>query len=515
LSVIFFALRSIASPQQPTRRSFAVVTLAVSLAMLTLTGCGPKRLRSDFTSFEKAFATTSNREVLLNLVRLQEHDPTYFFKLGQITSSYRMQGTLTGSGNYTIPTANIGGNATGGGTPGLLYESDPSFTFIPVNDETNAKFLLQPIAPETFQILFEQGWRVDQLFRLMVDRIEYSEQTHYGCEVQVVRNAPPLMHGGDTTYSHDQAELRGYRTFLRVSALMYALQRRGHLLLQGKYVFIPFDERSFVKDDSDAPAQKDPDARAKPEPGTDSAARAPKGHPELRDILDASSKNGTWELQDGKWMLGSRVFQSTFYLNPLLPPSTDANSDQKPYTAIQKDILSTNEYNELNDGVALENTLSILSAGFTIEGAVEPAKGPDKRCNPAPHIVLRSLLGVMASAAQEEAPFEALLQHDPVVTRTERDKQESRETRFLEGIPAIERLPTIRLSAVKDKKENAPTVELNYRGKGYLIADLTDPALPENDYWNRDIFRLINQLASQVTVDISKFPLPNILQLHQ
>jgi hypothetical protein len=52
-----------------------------------------------------------------------------------------------------------------------------------------------------------------------------------------------------------------------------------------------------------------------------------------------------------------------------------------------------------------------------------------------------------------------------------------------------------------------------------VVADVdTDSVDPsqyarENETWNRDMFRLIDQLSSQVTVDISKFPLPDILQL--
>src|SRR5580704_1762026 len=76
-----------------------LISLAAAVASTGLNGCGPHRVKADFTGYENSYATTSNREVLLNLARLQQHDPTYFFKLGQISSSYRMSATLTGSGN--------------------------------------------------------------------------------------------------------------------------------------------------------------------------------------------------------------------------------------------------------------------------------------------------------------------------------------------------------------------------------------------------------------------------------
>jgi hypothetical protein len=47
-----------------------------------------------------------------------------------------------------------------------------------------------------------------------------------------------------------------------------------------------------------------------------------------------------------------------------------------------------------------------------------------------------------------------------------------------------------------------------------MVADPSQAQDPNDEYWNRDMFRLIGSLTSQVTVDISKFPLPEILQLH-
>src|SRR5208337_3659595 len=108
-------------------------------ALTGLSGCAARRLATDYVGYESAFADTSNREMLLNLARLNQHDPTYFFKMGQMATSYRMQAALTGTGKYVIQGTGSGGNAIGGGTPSLVYEKDPSFTFIPVNDDATAQ----------------------------------------------------------------------------------------------------------------------------------------------------------------------------------------------------------------------------------------------------------------------------------------------------------------------------------------------------------------------------------------
>src|ERR1039458_8799734 len=162
-------LRSLSSPcgsgsvfASPWYRTLTCAALT-GASLLTLCGCGPRRMRADFHGFELAYAETSNHEVLLNLARLRRREPTYFFKMGQITSSYRMQASLTGTGNYT-PQGTVPGGAipTGGGTPSVLVENDPVFQFIPVNDETSAELLFKPIQAETFYILYQQGWRADR-----------------------------------------------------------------------------------------------------------------------------------------------------------------------------------------------------------------------------------------------------------------------------------------------------------------------------------------------------------------
>jgi hypothetical protein len=99
---------------------------------------------------------------------------------------------------------------------------------------------------------------------------------------------------------------------------------------------------------------------------------------------------------------------------------------------------------------------------------------------------------------------------------------------FTTLVPQIEQLPVLKLT---ERDGEAPLsfsnefelgklgLSLKYRGRDYYIADSESsgakgfPFVADNQYWNRDMFRLINELSSQVSVDISKFPLPEVLQL--
>jgi hypothetical protein len=475
---------------EPRRLSACVSFLLMGVVLVTLTGCGPKRMKADYIGFEKAYAETSNREVLLNLARLQNHDTTYFFRLGQISSSYTMGASLAGSGQYVIQGQGVGGgNAIGGGNPSVSFSNTPAFTFIPVNDETSAQLLLKPVPAQTLYNLYLQGWRVDQLFRLMVDRIELTSANAdgKGCTVHTYRNVPPPVRSKlDTSSDKDYLlEASGYATFLRVSALVYGLQKHGHLLLKGTSIFVPIDPKSAISAESD---------------------KADSTSPKPSDMAAAAAKNESWEY-DAKlkrWVLGEQVFGAQFYLND---PSQ-----------IETDIKGDSRLEGLENGESFKESVAILSGGFSIEEPRSGGSGNDF-CPSIPaggaavHLVMRSLVGLMAAVAQEQAPFEALLSNPTLLPKA--NPADVRQMTFAQAVPPIERIPALRLRWNAEEKGGPPLVEVNYRGGNYEIADANNPQVPENQYWNRDMFRLVNQLTAQVTVDISKFPLPGILQLQQ
>jgi len=115
----------------------------------------------------------------------------------------------------------------------------------------------------------------------------------------------------------------------------------------------------------------------------------------------------------------------------------------------------------------------------------------------------------MTAAAQEQDGFDELLEKNPVIPPTE-----GAPLHFTEAVPAVEQRPILRVAWKDEESVIPPLVQLAYREKRYMVTDLSVPKTAEDLSWNRDVFRLISQLTAQVTVDISKFPLPQILQLH-
>jgi len=568
----------------PSRKARLTAALLVIVTSLGLAGCGPRRVRADFTHYENSYAVTSNQELLLNLARLEQHDPTYFFKLGQISSSYRMEAALTGTGGVsTVSSPPATTVPTGNGAPTLLYENDPSFSFIPVNDQTNAQLLLQPIPENVFYSLFQQGWRVDQLFRLMVDRIEVtlppdpSTPTDKGCRIEVIRNVPPpTIYGPD--FSQSARDLDRYVTFLRVSAVVYALQKHGLLLLRGTNSFEAIDQASFIPNEAGSSQSASTAATSAGGGGGDASSKNSEA-PLAKDFNDAATKNQEWELQGadandkgGKWVLGQKTLVPKFQLNTMVPDASEAadktygQSVKTVENMLRNDLLPNDpSLSQLTNAPELTDTLEILFSGFAIGGSAtdqDTGKGPCTASGHGivtSHLVLRSLIGLMAAAAQEQSFYDELAksgkdpdvptgkddlieeihvgllvaqglkpeQDDPAYLQRARDVAGKTFT-FTQLVPSIERLPVLRLTWPSEVKPPIAHTSSNpkdfglgieYRGKEYVVADVdpdsVNPAefARENETWNRDMFRLIDELSSQVTVDISKFPLPEILQL--
>lgn len=523
-------------------------TVAACLALLPVNGClGHHYVKTDFKSYELAFADTSNREMLLNLARLENRDPAYFFKMGQITSSYRMQGSLTGAGQVVAAGSSTPVQIpTGGGTPGVIFENDPTFQFIPVNDDTNARLLMAPIQPDTFYALYEQGWRLDQLFRLLVDRIEVTQTTPDGvCSVEIFRNSPPtgirnpsgeagpsVSSDGSTRY--DPVALSHYVTFLRVSALVYEMQRSGILVLRGTDQFVPYDPNGYIplRSGNETAPPSGPSAR----PGTGSNTGDSGGVIQAKDQNDAIARNDIWERKmDGNtqigWVLGRKVFSAVFYLSPM-KQNADGSYSSDPKTV--KDNLrkylgpDDEDWHALDNGKALDKMLAVMSRGFSLEGTPNPGQAQQNMCPaaggpPVAHLYMRSMIELMAASAQEQGPFYDLLQKNPLVPPDPQDPTDDSKPGLLTvRVPKVEQQPVLRLRWDGVKDFVSPLVSVTYRDKPYSVTDPEPPPqgvddphwVAANATWNRDMFRLIEGLSSQVTVDISKFPLPEILQLH-
>ena len=411
---------------------------SLMVCALLLSGCGAARYSADYNGFNAAYANSSNRQMLLNLARLDQHDPTYFLQFGQISVQYQVSSSLNGVVNDSVPQSTFHiPFVTGTGTLAAGASNTPSFTFIPVTDDKVAQELLLPVPPDVIYTLFQQGAPVDQLLRLMVERFEI--QLPGDTKITTFSNTP------------GRCDVRSYATFLKICAIAREFQLDGHLKLRATEQFVPLADKWASKD-----------------------------QPAAKDLLDAQDKGFIYQKQpDGTWELGKNELQPSFIL--------DGESDATFQRLRQNPVY--------NEGVSLDNVRALLSGnGFSVQGNLVEQQ------NTGSHLVMRSFLNIMAAAAQEETNFNAAVLHTDIINH----------------IPEIERRPILKLKWTGEHVEVLPPlVALDYQGQSYQVTDAVTGQVNEAASWNRDVFRLLAALATQVSIDISKFPLPTTLQVNQ
>ena len=442
--------------------------LVLSSFVVLLAGCGSTTLTRPFRSYNRAYADTLNEQMLLNLARLHNGHPPYFLAVGTINNRYTFSGEASGGGNWTntdtatsggsssITSANSVGHQTGtplgvlgvlsrgvtsvvgatvgtaasvvsGGTVGgkIGASNSPDFQLIPLNNDTVAKQLLEPISTDVFFTLYQQGLPIDQLLRVLVERIETTLPN--GENIMLV-NSPT---GGTQ---------RSFGRFLRACAILREMQRNGDLLMDTKR-----DTKVI---------------------GTTGANWKMSG----KDLLDANEKKLTYHKNDdGTQDLIQQVSTPTFFLR--------SGSIEKTKSRLYGVGLT-------DDHEAIDHVVELLSRGIVVKGRSDDGQNAYSR------LTLRSYSRALEAAATEQDGFDALMQ-DPEFTKL---------------VPASEHHPILRtLWTGKQPKLSAPVQSVSYAGKTYMVTDAVTTPLDPAVRWNRDVFKLLVALGSQVSVDISKF----------
>ena len=216
--------------------------------------------------------------------------------------------------------------------------------------------------------------------------------------------------------------------------------------------------------------------------GADKANAKPPAEPSAKDVLDAHDKGMFYKKNpdDGSWSLYKREETASFYLE---------GDCSDIFRKMATDPA-------MGQGLTLKNIRAILMSpeGFSIQGDLLAKQGVT-----GSRLILRSFLGVLTAAAEEQNYFGAVIND---ATR--------------QNVPRRELRPILRMKWDNANEQlQSPLLSIDYHGKTYTI---TDPVLNEHDdmtlnTWNRDVFRLLTQLSGQASVDTSKFPLPTSLQV--
>jgi hypothetical protein len=446
-------------------------------------------MRSEFRSYNTAYADALNHQMLLNLARLENGHPAYYLAIGSITNRFIDTAAATagttgqGTSTHNSHPYDVMGTATGFAQfPGRLFQTifgysggaaythtkNPDFQFIPINNEVVARQILDPVLPDVFFTLYNQGYPIDQLMRVMIERVETS-LPNTNEEVTFINS--PAHHSSALIEARTPSEIRearisdpaqSYARFLRGCAILREMQIKGYLVLEAN------------KDKQDlGPVSFDtPDRRDRPNPTAKEFAEAEKAGYHLKQ------EDREWRMQHDR---SSSVFvlknkDDDAYANKVIQQlENDANLVPRDEDA--KDIKDTYD--------AILNVVGLLQKGIALQtkaGERKPATA---------HLVLRSFDRSMKAVATEQPAFEEFAQT---------------EKPALEIVPEAERRPILQMMWPEKNRSFAPPLQtVHYGGKTYEITDPVINPLEAGANWNRDVFRLLVALNSQVTVDISKF----------
>jgi hypothetical protein len=530
-------------------------------ALPLLSSCTSPALHTHFRDYNTAYADALNEQMLLNLARLENGHPAYYLAIGAIDDRMTISSSATvgGSGSYqeqkTVPAGAISRVFTslfGFNGSGTVSESrTPDFQFIPLNNAAVTEQVLQPLSPSVFYTLYQQGYPIDQLMRVMIERVETTLPGPNTNQELILVNSPT------------RGTPESYGKFLRACAILRELQRSGCLSLEANNKMEDLGPVSFDQSKAGgngpapgAPQNQPGQSGKKGKPGQDGtpadsensgassdlaggsgsggASSQKVTNPAIKDYSDADAKGWGFRDTTNGWLLTQKSETPVFTLkrnvmldfvstsqNPAFSAQlmsnprrmaaivdsltesglTDsqlalatnlipiivlslANSDFAPTNADSPEVIA-------DTARAVCVVLELLNEGISVQTKVSSEKQANTR------LILRSFGRAMEAVASEQQAFDALVKANPSVGHDER---------FCSLVPNSEKNPVIRIDWTNRQGPRLPPLQtLHYAGRSYEVTDPVLDPLDPNAGWNRDVFRLMVALGSQVTVDISKF----------
>jgi hypothetical protein len=210
--------------------------LAVAFGALAgASGCafiGPRAVAVNRTDYNSVVQRTDDQEILLNLVRLKYRDTPVFLQIPSITSQFNFGGSIGATATVNSQVTGLTPAHSIGLDTRLNYTEVPTVTYVPLQGEEFVQRVLSPISLETMMLLTHSGWSIEDVFRLLVQRLNG------------VRNAPSAS--GPTPQTAPE-----FRDFLRAAKLLRELQLRNAVeilyeLKNGQPVyFLHIDEKAL------------------------------------------------------------------------------------------------------------------------------------------------------------------------------------------------------------------------------------------------------------------------------
>jgi len=136
------------------------------ILLCALSGCiGSKHLVDGHIAYNEAVRDASDKELLLNIVRIRYHDTIEFLSINSINSTVSF--SLAADAGVSL---GAGDNRTSAST-GAGYSSTPTISFSPLRGEQFARKLTEPVGLPVIVYLSSVTRDAHQIFRLLVTRM--------------------------------------------------------------------------------------------------------------------------------------------------------------------------------------------------------------------------------------------------------------------------------------------------------------------------------------------------------
>ncbi len=232
----------------------------VAPMLLAATACTLSRpLAYHAVSYNRAVESAQNRMLLLNVVRASQRMPMYFTGIGSITAglSYTVNsGSLSLTNLASVVgsnTANNNGDVTNARTttgadteslklPSVSYSHKPTVQVAVLDTHEFMRGTLSAVEPKVFQYYWQQGWKLDVLLYLLVERIELPAATEDLKSLQAAGTVCRGLETGDSsrrTVRNDPEDLGHFSEFRNCVAVLMELRCRFELASKKTPVGLP------------------------------------------------------------------------------------------------------------------------------------------------------------------------------------------------------------------------------------------------------------------------------------
>jgi hypothetical protein len=209
------------SPMKVWKRAWSVLLMLWLIQWLAgCTSIGPAGIRANRTDYNMAIQSTSDQELLLNIVRAHYRDNLYFTTVERVVAAQQMTRSASASlsagwidnvpYNRSSTSSSVVKSSTaqtlGLGPAGISLSEQPTVFYAPIEGEKFVRQMMTPMNLSTLLLLIRSGWSIDRVFMVAVQEMNGSP------------NAPSAS--GPTPSSEPE-----FRAFGQAIGLMRAMQR--------------------------------------------------------------------------------------------------------------------------------------------------------------------------------------------------------------------------------------------------------------------------------------------------